>query len=63
VGIFGSSRSFIGSLSFFFVSRKDVALAVARRQYGVEVEDEGNLKDLDVIFVFIEAFCVVRCFF
>jgi hypothetical protein len=37
--------------------------AAARRRHGLEVEDEGLLKDLVVIFVFLELFCTVRCFF
>jgi hypothetical protein len=77
VGIFGSSRSFIGSSSFFFVSETDVifltrrrltvcnqqrqadlggAAAAAHRRHGLEVEDEGFLKDLIVIFVFLKCF-------
>jgi hypothetical protein len=39
------------------------AAAAARRRHGLEVEDEGLLKDLIVIFVFLEMFCTVRCFF
>jgi hypothetical protein len=39
------------------------AAAAARRRHGLEVEDEGLLKDLIVIFVFLEIFCTVRCFF
>jgi hypothetical protein len=39
------------------------AAAAARRRHGLEVEDEGHLKDFDVIFIFIEMFCSVRCFF
>jgi hypothetical protein len=39
------------------------AAAAARRRHGLEVEDEGLLKDLVVIFVFLELFCTVRCFF
>jgi hypothetical protein len=38
------------------------AAAAARHRHGLEVEDEGLLKDL-VIFIFIEIFCTVRCFF
>jgi hypothetical protein len=37
--------------------------AAARRRHGLEVEDEGLLKDLIVIFVFFEVLCTVRCFF
>jgi hypothetical protein len=29
----------------------------------LEVEDEGLLKDLVVIFIFSGAFCIVCCFF
>jgi hypothetical protein len=39
------------------------AAAAARRRYGLEVEDEGLLKDLVVNFIFLEMFCTVRCFF
>ena len=39
------------------------AAAAAHRQLGLEVEDEGHLKDLVVIFVFFEMFCMVRYFF
>jgi hypothetical protein len=40
----------------------DGAAAAARHGHGLEVEDEGHLKDFDVIFVFAEVFCTVRCF-
>jgi hypothetical protein len=84
VGIFESSRSFIGSFSFFFVSGTDVvfltcsatfrpqpnvrptqggAAAAARRRHGLEVEDEGLLKDLVVISIFLGMLCTVRYFF
>ena len=39
------------------------AAAAARRRHGLEIEDEGHLKDLIVIFVFVELFCTVWCFF
>jgi hypothetical protein len=39
------------------------AVAAARRRHGLEVEDEGLLKDFVVIFVFLGVFCTVRCFF
>jgi hypothetical protein len=39
------------------------AAAAARRRHGLEVEDEGLLKDLVVIFVFLEMLYTVRCFF
>jgi hypothetical protein len=39
------------------------AAAAARRRHGLEVEDEGLLKDLVVIFVFLELLCTVRCLF
>jgi hypothetical protein len=32
------------------------AAAAAHRRHGLEVEDEGHLKDFDVIFVFVEMF-------
>jgi hypothetical protein len=38
------------------------AVAAARRRHGLEVEDEGLLKDLVVIFVFLEVFCTVSLF-
>jgi hypothetical protein len=31
--------------------------------YSLGIEDEGHLKDFDVIFVFIDVFCIVCCFF
>jgi hypothetical protein len=39
------------------------AAAATRRRHGLEVEDEGLLKDLVIIFVFLEVLCTVRCFF
>jgi hypothetical protein len=39
------------------------AAAAARRQHGLEVKDEGHLKDFDVIFVFVELLCTVRYLF
>jgi hypothetical protein len=39
------------------------AAAAARRRHGLEVEDEGLLKDLVVIFVFLGVLCTVHCFF
>jgi hypothetical protein len=39
------------------------AAAAARRRHGLEVEDEGLLKDFVVFFVFLEVLCTVRCFF
>ena len=39
------------------------AAAAARRRHGLEVEDEGHLKNFVVIFVFVEMFWTVRCFF
>jgi hypothetical protein len=39
------------------------AAAAARRRHGLEVEDEGLLKDFVVFFVFLEVLCSVRCFF
>ena len=39
------------------------AAAAARRRHGLKVEDEGHLKNLVVIFIFIELFCTVRCLF
>ena len=36
------------------------AAAAAHRRHGLEVEDEGHLKDLVVIFVFVEVFCTAR---
>jgi hypothetical protein len=35
----------------------------ARRRHGLEVEDEGLLKNLIVIFVFLGVLCTVRYFF
>jgi hypothetical protein len=39
------------------------AAAVACRRHGLEVEDEGLLKDLVIIFVFLGMLCIDRCFF
>jgi hypothetical protein len=35
------------------------ATAAALRPHGLEVEDEGHLKDFVVIFVFVEVLCIV----
>jgi hypothetical protein len=35
----------------------------ARRRHGLEVEDEGLLKDLIVIFAFLGVLCTIRCLF
>jgi hypothetical protein len=35
----------------------------ARRRHSLEVEDDGLLMDLVVIFVFLKMFCTVRCFY
>jgi hypothetical protein len=37
--------------------------ATARCRHGLEIEDEGLLKDLIVIFVFLGLLCTVCCFF
>ena len=37
--------------------------AAAHRRHGLEVADEGHVKNLIVIFVFIKVLCTVRCFF
>ena len=39
------------------------AAAAARRRHGLEVEDEGHLKDFVIILFFVELFHTVRCFF
>jgi hypothetical protein len=39
------------------------AAAAAHRRHGLEVEGEGLLKDLVVIFVFLRVLCTIRCFF
>jgi hypothetical protein len=39
------------------------ATVAARRRHGLEVENEGLLKDLVVIFIFLKMFCTIRCFF
>ena len=39
------------------------AAVVACRRHGLEVEHEGHLEDLVVIFVSLEVFCIVRCFY
>jgi hypothetical protein len=38
------------------------AAAAMRRRHGLEVEDEGLLKDFAVIFIFLGILCTVRCF-
>jgi hypothetical protein len=43
------------------LSQGGVAVA-ARHRHGLEVEDEGLLKDLVVIFAFLGELCTVRCF-
>jgi hypothetical protein len=84
VGIFGSSRNFVGSSFFLFVFGTDVVLltrsanshrnqqrqadsgrsvAAARRRHGLEIKDKGLLKDLVIIFVFLEVLCIVCYFF
>jgi hypothetical protein len=35
------------------------AAAVVRYRHGLEVEDEGHLKDFDVIFIFVDVFYTV----
>jgi hypothetical protein len=37
------------------------AAAAVHRRHRLEVEDEGHLEDLDVIIVFVEVLCTVRC--
>jgi hypothetical protein len=37
--------------------------AAARCRYGLEIKDEGLLKDLIVIFIFLGVLSTVRCFF
>jgi hypothetical protein len=39
------------------------AAAATHRRHGLEVEDEGLLKDLILIFIFLKVFCTVCCFF
>jgi hypothetical protein len=39
------------------------AVVAVRRRHGLKVEDEGLLKDLVVIFIFLEVLCTVCCFF
>jgi hypothetical protein len=39
------------------------AAAAARHRHGLEVEDEGLLKDFVVSFVFLRMLCTVHCFF
>jgi hypothetical protein len=39
------------------------ATTAAHRQYGLEVEDEGLLKNLVVNFFFLGVLCTVCCFF
>jgi hypothetical protein len=37
--------------------------AAARHRHGPKIEDEGHLKDFDIIFIFIDIFYIVQCFF
>jgi hypothetical protein len=37
--------------------------AAVRRRHGLEVEDEGLLKNLIIIFIFLRVLCTVRRFF
>jgi hypothetical protein len=39
------------------------AAAATRRRHGLEIEDEGLLKNLIIIFVFLGLLCTVYCFF
>jgi hypothetical protein len=39
------------------------AAAAARHRHGLEVEDEGLLKDLVVIFIFLRVLCTIHYFF
>jgi hypothetical protein len=39
------------------------ATAAACRRHGLEVGDEGILKDLVVIFIFLGVLCTVHCYF
>jgi hypothetical protein len=39
------------------------AAAAARHRHGLEIEDEGLLKNLIVIFIFFGVLCTVHCFF
>jgi hypothetical protein len=39
------------------------AAAASRRRHGLKVEDEGLLKNLVVIFVFLEVLCTICYFF
>jgi hypothetical protein len=45
------------------LGEKGGAAAVARHRHGLKVEDEGFLKDLVVILVFLGVLYTVRCFF
>jgi hypothetical protein len=37
--------------------------ATAHHRHGLEVEYEGLLTDLFLIFIFLRLFCIVQCFF
>jgi hypothetical protein len=39
------------------------AAAMAHRRHGLYVEDEGLLKNIVVIFIFLEVLYTVGCFF
>jgi hypothetical protein len=38
------------------------AAAATRSRHGLDVEEEGHLKEFIVILVFIEVFCTIHCF-
>jgi hypothetical protein len=39
------------------------AAAAVHRRHDLEIEDKGLLKDLVVIFIFLEVLCIILCFF
>jgi hypothetical protein len=61
-GLLGPFGDFMSATNNVRLAMGDAA-AVARRRHGVDVENEGNLKDFDVIFIFVKMFCTVCYFF
>ncbi|XP_071683790.1 uncharacterized protein [Lolium perenne] len=61
-GLFDLFGDFLSATNNVMPTQGGAAAAV-RHRHGLEVEDEGLLKDLIVIFVFLGMLCTVRGFF
>ena len=61
-GLFDPFDDFPSATNNVRPALEGAATATCRR-HGLDIEDEGHLKDLVVIFVFFELFCTVCCFF